>query len=291
MFKDLFTALQDVSTKPAPYSIYNAPAFWNDPYISKQLLNIHLNPKVDMFTRGGEILSRELAWIDERLKIDANTRICDFGCGPGLYTTQWAKAGAHVTGIDISEQSIAYAKQHAAQEGVDVEYLCQDYLQYSSTKKFNLITMIFCIFCELNPEQRAQLLSKFHGLLDDDGVILLDVYSLAPFNEKQEKDASFASSSFPCSSWSKFWSPEFHYLFTSYFKYVDECLTLDKYTIVEAERIRKVFIWIQYFSFQSLKAEFEASGFEIVEHYSDLAGKEYEADSQTIAIIAKKSKH
>jgi cyclopropane fatty-acyl-phospholipid synthase-like methyltransferase len=288
MSNTLFDALQNVSTKPAPYSVYNSPDFWNDPYISKRLLNIHLNPEMDMFTRNSNTLSNEMKWINDRFKIGNGLRICDFGCGPGLYTSQWAKAGAQVTGIDVSEQSIAYAKEHADKEGVKVEYLCEDYLHYSTTKKFDLITMIYCIFCELNPGQRKDLLKKFHSLLDDDGAVLLDVYSLKVFEQKEEKEASFASSSYPCSM-SNFWSPEYHYLFTSYFKYDDECLSLDKYSVVEPKSVREVYIWLQYFSLQSLKAEFEASGFKIVEHYSDLTGKEYQPDSETIAVVAKKA--
>ncbi len=285
----IFSELQKVSNKPKPYSTYNATSFWNDPYISKQLLNIHVNPKTDMFTRNSEAVSKEINWINKRFKIGADTKICDFGCGPGLYASQWAKAGAQVTGIDVSEQSITYAKQHAKKEGVEVEYLCQDYLQYPFNKKYDLITMIFCIYCELNPKQRANLLSKFRSLLNDNGAVLLDVYSLKGFDEKTEKEVSFGCSSHSCSTWTKFWSPEYHYLFTSYFKYDVEQLTLDKYTIIEEEKLREVYIWIQYFSLQSLKAEFEANGFEIIEHYSDLSGKEYQSDSQTIAIVAKKA--
>jgi len=289
MSNNLFNELQKITKKPAPYSVYNSPSFWNDPYISKQLLNIHLNPKTDMFTRNSDTLLKEMEWINKRFKVGADTKICDFGCGPGLYTTEWTKAGAQVTGIDVSEQSIAHAKQQAKQAGLNIEYLCQDYLQYSTNNKFDLITMIFCIYCELNPQQRADLLKKFHGILDDKGAILLDVYSLRVFDEKEEKETSFASSSYPCSAWSKFWSPEYHYLFTSNFKYNEKRLTLDKYTIVEAERTREVFIWIQYFDLESLKAEFKANGFEIIEHYSNLAGKKYESDSQTIALVAKKA--
>lgn len=294
MPENVFTGLQHICSKPVAHSIYNASCFdaatfWNDHYISKQLLRLHLNPEIDLCSRRKEAISSEVSWINKHMNISANTRICDFGCGPGLYTTEWAKEGAQVTGIDISEQSIFFAKQQAEREGIQVEYVCQNFLEYSSTKKFDLITMIFYVYNDLDSKQRAHLLRKFYTLLDDDGAILLDVSSLSKFAEKNEKEVSFASASFP-STWLNFWSPEYHYLFTSCFKYDAECLTLDKYTVVESGRIREVFIWIQYYTLQSLRAEFEANGFEIVEHYADFSGKEYQLDSPGIAVIAKKSK-
>lgn len=288
MSNDLFNELGNICKKPDPYSVYKSPSFWNDPYISKKLLDIHLNPKAGMFTRNSDALSKEIKWISEHFKIGADTKIGDFGCGPGLYALEWAKAGAQVIGVDVSEQSIAYAKQQAEKEGVKIEYVCQNFLEYSSTKKFDLITMIFCILCDLNPKQRAHLLKKYHSLLDDNGSLLLDVFSLNVFDEKAEKETTFASSSYP-GAMSYFWSPEYHYLFRSYFKYDEEFLTLDKYTVIEKKRIFEVYVWLQYFSLQSLKAEFEANGFEIVQHYSDLSGNEYQSGSQTIAVIAKKA--
>lgn len=288
MTNNLFDTLHTVTQKPAPYSIYNSPEFWNDPYISKRLLHIHLNPETDMFSRSKETVAKEMQWINDRFKIGAGMKVCDFGCGPGLYTSEWAKAGADVTGIDVSELSIAHAKEHAEKEGVKVNYLCQDYLQYTTSEKFNLITMIYCIFCELNPEQRKALLKKFHDLLEDDGSILLDVYSMNVFAEKEEKESSFASSAYPCAM-SNFWSPDYHYLFTSYFKYDDENLSLDKYSVITPEGIRDVYIWLQYFNLETLKAEFEASGFKIVEHYADLMGNKTLDGSQTVAVVAQKA--
>jgi len=42
-------------------------------------------------------------------------------------------------------------------------------------------------FCALSPVQRKKILSRFHTLLEPSGSVLLDVYSLISFNEKEEK--------------------------------------------------------------------------------------------------------
>ena len=47
-------------------------------------------------------------------------RILDLGCGEGGYSRQLAAAGADVTAVDCSEAAIAYARQQAQHEGLDV---------------------------------------------------------------------------------------------------------------------------------------------------------------------------
>lgn len=51
-----------------------------------------------------------------------NPKILDVGCGGGILSEALAKAGAQVTGLDLSEQSIEVAKRHAKSEGLDIDY-------------------------------------------------------------------------------------------------------------------------------------------------------------------------
>lgn len=52
-------------------------------------------------------------------------RILDVGCGGGLVCEPLAKAGAQVTGIDVSETSIEVAKRHANKNGLVINYVHQ----------------------------------------------------------------------------------------------------------------------------------------------------------------------
>lgn len=52
-------------------------------------------------------------------------RILDVGCGGGLVCEAMAKAGADVTGIDVSEMSIQVAKRHALKSGLNITYIHQ----------------------------------------------------------------------------------------------------------------------------------------------------------------------
>ena len=49
-------------------------------------------------------------------------RVLDIGCGGGLLSEPLARLGAHVTGIDASEQNVRIAALHAAGAGLDIDY-------------------------------------------------------------------------------------------------------------------------------------------------------------------------
>jgi hypothetical protein len=83
-----------------------------------------------------------------------------------------------------------------------------------------------------------------------------------------------------------FWSPHPYYAFTNSFKYDAEKVSLDKYTIVEAERVRTVYNWLQYFDPASIKAEFASCGLHIDEVLGNVAGDAYDEAATEFAVIA-----
>jgi cyclopropane fatty-acyl-phospholipid synthase-like methyltransferase len=143
--------------------------------------------------------------------------------------------------------------------------------------------MITCDFCALSPKQRKQLLGKFHKLLKPGGYVLLDVYSLASFEQRQE------IARYEVNLLNGFWSPNKYYEFLNTFKYDKEKVVLDKYTIVEADRLRTVYNWLQYFDPDIINLEFVESGFKVEEFYSDVSGSIFDAQAGEFAVVARKS--
>lgn len=279
----MFKELEEINTRPAPFQFYTAKELWTNEHTSKKMLEYHLNESLDMSSRNKNFIDRSLKWIVSYFGIDANTIVADFGCGPGLYTTRLAEKNANVTGIDFSERSIRYAKETAARKGLNIDYVCQDYLEFETEKRYDLITMIMCDFCALSPMQRKKMLTKFYRFLNVGGSVLLDVYSLNAFEQREEV------STYEYMQLNGFWSSGNYYGFLNTFKYDEEKVILDKYTIIEEARTQTVYNWLQYFSPGSLRKEFEESGFNIEEYYSDVAGTVFSPECVEFAIIAKKS--
>ena len=112
--------------------------------------------------------------------------------------------------------------------------------------------------------------------------MLLDVYSLNSFNQKVE------SATYEFNQLNGFWSPDDYYCFVNTFKYEKEKVTLDKYTIIEESQTRTVYNWLQHFSTESLKNEFQNNGFEVEGFYSNVAGRAFDPDSSEFALVARK---
>ena len=263
----LFASLLTVEEKPRPFSLYTAKELWTDEHTSGQMLAYHLDSELDVSSRRADFIDDSVHWLKERFDPGEGSRVIDFGCGPGLYASRLARLGAEVTGIDFSSRSIEYARKYASRENLDVTYIEADYLDFQPEGTFDLITMIMCDFCALSPAQRRTMLAKFEGLLSDHGRIVLDVYSLREFTDKQEGLVCEKN------QLNGFWSSNPYFGFVASFKYDDENVSLDKYTIVEEDRQREIYNWLQYFSPESLQKEVHNAGLRIDELLGDVAGK------------------
>lgn len=65
-----------------------------------------------------------LDYVAERVPL-LDARVLDVGCGGGLLSEALAKAGAHVTAIDLAPDLVKVAKLHRLESGVEVDYRLQ----------------------------------------------------------------------------------------------------------------------------------------------------------------------
>jgi SAM-dependent methyltransferase len=282
MVESLFSALKKINGRPKPFEFYTASDLWTDGHTSRQMLSYHLNETLDVSSRNMDFINRSVAWILSRFTVSEETEIADFGCGPGLYAVRLAEGGAKVTGIDFSQRSIDYARKVAEEKNLKIDFIHENYLQFETDERFDLILMIMCDFCALSQGQRRQMLRRFHGLLRPGGLVLLDVYSLKAFGKREE------AAVYEEGLLDGFWSENRYYGFLNIFKYEKEKVVLDKYTIVERDRTKTVYNWLQYFSPELLEKEFVAEGFLIDDLYSDVAGTPFSESSNEFAVVAKK---
>jgi SAM-dependent methyltransferase len=279
----MFEELERINIRPEPFEFDTTRQLWTDEHTSKQMLLFHLNGEIDVASRNTTFIDKSVEWISSYFQVGAGTKIADFGCGPGLYTTRLARRQAEATGIDFSTRSIEYAREIAMREGLCIEYVNQDYLEYETDRKFDLIVVIFCDFAVLKPSKRARLLSKFHTLLKPGGRILLDAPSLKAFEKWEERTV------YEVNLMNNFWSPGKYHGFLHTFKYEKEKVILDKYTIIEADRTRVFYNWLQHFSREMIEDELKTHAFSIDGFFSDVAGSAYDPESEVLAVVAGKA--
>ena len=278
----LFDELEAINSRPEPFGFYTARDLWTDGHISEKMLSFHLDGNVDVASRKTSFIRRSVEWITSRFGLSEKSSVIDFGCGPGLYTLPFAERGARVTGVDFSGRSIQSAVSAAGKKGLSIDYVLCDYLGFETEEKFDLILMIMCDFCALSPLQRRTMLWKFAGMLEPKGHVLFDVYSLETFDRREE------ISRFERNLMNGFWSAEDYYGFLNTFKYREEKVLLDKYTIVESRRIRTIYNWFQCYSPETLETECARNGLKVTGLYSDVAGAPFDPRSAEFAVVAER---
>ncbi len=280
----MYEQLEQIIKKPNIYCSYTSKELWNDPHVSQKMLECHLDPNHDHASRNADFMDQSLVFIKERFDLKSGKSVIDFGCGPGLYTTRFAQLGCAVRGLDFSKRSIDHAQKTAKDLGLDIEYQCIDYLTYRTDKTFDLATMIYCDYCALSDQQRSSLLHIISSSLKQEGALLLDVHTKAHYHGLTE------STSFDHLSDGGFWSADPYFIFESTFKYDQSMVSLDKYTIIQKNKIINIYNWLKHFSVDSIKSELLEHGLEVIEVYADVKGTAYKDTSDTMAIVAIKRK-
>lgn len=273
--------LHALQTKPEPFSP-GEPLFWIHPYISEQVLAVHLDPNTDAASRRPETIDRYVAWLIRTLDLRPGRSVLDLGCGPGLYAARFAQYGLRVTGVDFSQRSIDYAAQSARERALAITYRCQNYLELNETNIYDAVFLIYGDYCALAPTQRIQLLSTIRRALKPGGSFAFDVTTRA-----LRKKSGLAN------GWSVerdgFWRPGLCLVLTKGFDYPDESIYLDQYIVIEPDGRMSVYRnWFQDYSPEAITAEVQAGGYSVAGLWGDLAGTPYEETSDWIGIVARK---
>ncbi len=140
-------------------------ADWWDPKGSSAMLH-RLNPVRLTYVR---------EWIDAYWGCDgralrplAGKSALDVGCGAGLMCEPLARLGAVVTGIDAAPENVAVAQNHAAGQGLSIDYRCGDVAELDG--QFDLVTSMEVIEHAARP---AAFLAALAARLAPDGLMIL----------------------------------------------------------------------------------------------------------------------
>jgi len=275
----MYKQLRDISQRPEPFSRYTAKELWTRPHLARQMLEFHLNQETDLASRRFETIDKIVGWIDFQLRLSGK-RLCDLGCGPGLYTRRFAGCGADVTGVDFSAHSLEYASLIAGEKELSISYLNADYLEDELPTGFDIVTLIYTDYSVLSPAQRARLLARIRKMLNPGGHLIMDVAGIGSFASKEEH------THIEDRLMNGFWAEGDYVGIQRSYVYPEEHLSLDCYLIIEPDETWQIFNWFQHFAPDDLRAELDSAGFAVVEMAGDLTGAPLKANSDFIGVIA-----
>ena len=273
MINNLFHMLQ----KPNLWQ-RSTEAFWDDEHISKGMLHAHLHPDWDAASRNHGFIDRSVKWLSS--VIPAKSKILDIGCGPGLYTKRLSDMGYNVTGMDYSKRSIAYAKSQDSK----TKYIYQNYLEHDYSDVFDAITLIYCDYAALTPDERKTLTVKVCKALKPGGLFILDVFSMKHFASKANK-----------TSWAYypnggFWNAKPHICLEATYLYENNTVAVDQCIIVTDCSVNQYLLWDTAYTVQKLTNEVVPLGFEVKSMHDDVCGSPYTGEADTLCLVlARKS--
>lgn len=250
------------ASRPPVYTPGTA-TMWDDDYISKQLLAVHLNPEIDLASRKPAVILSTIDWL-EKMALRPRSSILDLGCGPGLYSEILAERGHRITGVDISSNSIRYAEDSAQQKGLKVAYRNQNYLDLDDSKSFDLIIMIFTDFCVLTPEARTKVLSNIYKALKPGGIFCFDFLNDAfPIAEEGKREWEICNGGF--------WKNEPYLVLQEKHYYPEQNVCLSQHIVTATNGDVDIYrFWTHSFSREQMLLLLKEHGFSTVNFYENI---------------------
>ena len=254
---------------------------WTDKHISKNLLEAHLNLSEDAASRKIKTIQRTVNYISEFIPEEA--KILDLGCGPGLYANLLARRGHSVTGIDISQSSVSYARKKAVADELNIKYYCRDYLRDDIGRGYDLAICIYCDFGALIPKKQLILLEKIKKSLQHDGLFIFDVFQdglCATMDEKRDWHYSQAEG---------FWSGKPHLILEEKRHFKKQRVWGSRYIIIDEDhKVRDFITWDHYYTEESIKQLLGENGFQVINTNSKLVDKNDYTSNDVLFVTCKK---
>jgi len=248
----VYTELDSLADRPAPFADADAAQLWTDPHVSNAMLEYHLDDAHGLASRPKAQIAEICRNLNRRLPL-AGAHVLDLGCGPGLYAGHYLAFGAQVTGIDFSPASVAYARAALP----DAEIHQANYVDCDLGEgRFDLICLVYGDVCALSPDQRHHLFGKVHAALKPKGRFVLDAFPVTQFEDVIE-ELTLARNLMD-----GFWSAQPYVGIKQVLTYPHLALRLDRYLIADPCSVRIVSNWLQYLYPEQLKAELVQAGFE-----------------------------
>ncbi len=147
---EAFAHLYELFMDQVPYGL------WKDMVLEQIRLHGVSRPKGISSPKGEEATSRE-GWSEER------DLIVDLACGTGTFCRMLALEGYDCMGVDVSEEMLEVARNHAEDPG-DIWYLCQDMRQLDL---FGTAGTIVCLCDSLNYLLEDGELERVFALVDN----------------------------------------------------------------------------------------------------------------------------
>ena len=146
-------------------------AWYNDWFNSENYLKVYNH-------RDESEAYRLVNLITKHLELAPNSSVLDMACGAGRHAIAFAKMGFDVNAVDLSERLISEAKKEALINGVKINFVLSDILDYNPVKHFDLVVNLFTSIGYFDSdEENYAVVQKAYNLLKQRGYFILDYFN------------------------------------------------------------------------------------------------------------------
>jgi SAM-dependent methyltransferase len=100
--------------------------------------------------------------------------VLDLGCGPGRFALDFARRGFRVTGVDRTASYLQEARDRAAGEGLEVEFVEGDMRTFGASDAFDLVLNITTFGYFEDHEENLRVLRNSYDVLKSGGATVIE---------------------------------------------------------------------------------------------------------------------
>lgn len=211
--------------------------------------------------------------------LSSSPRIADLCCGFGRLTLEFARRGFAATGVDITESYLSAAKEDAAYENLDIEFIKQDVRDFRRPGFFDLAVNLYNSFGYFaDPADDRRFIKNAWDSLKPGGTFIIDTLG------KEIAVRDFVEAD---------WFERAGFFILTEYEVADSWAGLKNRWILigkgekERERIERTFTQ-RIYAASELRHLLLDSGFSSVELYGDWNGAPYDNNAQTLIAVGRK---
>ena len=207
--------------------------------------------------------------------LDSKPKILDLCCGPGRISTELARIGFAVTGVDLTESLLAAAKEDAMAEKLDIEYIRSDVRDFVRSQYFDTIVNLYISFGYFqNQDDDLKVLNNVYESLKPGGTFIIETLG------KEIAVKNFIESE---------WYERDDYTVLTEYEALDSWTFLKNRWILlkDQKQLEKIFVQRLY-SASELKLLLQKAGFKNIDIYGDWDESPYDHKARMLIAVCKK---
>jgi SAM-dependent methyltransferase len=227
--------------------------------------------------RCGEAAGKEVEQVLALLGAPAGAHLLDLCCGPGRHAVELARRGFSVTGVDRTAAYLEQARRQTDQEGLSIEFVRADMLDFCRSSTFDGALNLFTSFGFFeSDEDELQVLSNVFESLKPNGRFIIDILG------KEVLSRKFQTRSWQSTADGKVFLLEERKIRSGWG-------SIDNRWLVFNEAGRHEFHWaIRVYSGRELETLLRRAGFSEIVQYGGLDGAPYDDEATRLVAVAQK---